>query len=45
MRQDAGLLGLAYHSLFMGEDTDEAETAAIHFGQAIELITQYLTKK
>jgi hypothetical protein len=38
-------VGRAYQELFAGEDTDEAEAAGQHFGQAIELITQYLTKK
>jgi hypothetical protein len=39
------VLGNCYHSLLMGQDTDEAEAAARHFGQALECITQFLTKQ
>ncbi len=32
--------GDAYHQLFMGRDTDEAEAAAQHLGIAIEVFLQ-----
>lgn len=40
LRGDADVRGDAYHQLFMGRDTDEAETAAQHFGNAIEIFLQ-----
>lgn len=45
LRADAGALGDAYHQLFLGRDTDEAEAAAWHFAQAQELQIQSMTKK
>lgn len=45
LRKDAGALGDAYHQLAMGRDTDEAEAAAWHFGQFVELQIQHLSGK
>lgn len=33
-------LGDAYHQLFMGRDTDEAEAAACHLAYGIEIYLQ-----
>lgn len=45
LRANAGALGNAYHELFMGRDTDEAEAAAWHFGQFVELQIKHLGGK
>ena len=44
MRGDAAFAGRGLHELFMGEDTVEAEAAAIEFAGVLSLIRQYLTK-
>ncbi len=35
-------LGDAYHRLFMGQDSEEAEAAALHLGETLERIRRYL---
>ena len=37
LRGDSDYRGDAYHQLFMGRDTDEAEAAAQHLGTAVEI--------
>lgn len=43
LRADTAALGDAYHQLFMGRDTDEAEAAAGHLGVMVELARRFLT--
>ncbi len=40
LRGDSDFRGDAYQQLFAGRDTDEAEAAAQHFGNAIEIFLQ-----
>lgn len=40
LRADTAKLGEAYHQLFMGRDTDEAEMAARHLSIAMEIQLQ-----
>ena len=40
LRADLGKLGDAYHQLFMGHDTDQAEMAARHLAMSVELQLQ-----
>ncbi len=40
LRGDADVRGDAYQQLLMGRDTDEAEAAAQHLGNAIEVFLQ-----
>lgn len=39
------LAGRCYHDLFRGEDTDEAEAAAQHMAEVMEMIKRSLTKR
>jgi len=36
---------LCYQDLFAGNETDEANAAAWHMAQALELVIQFLAKK
>jgi len=45
LRADAARLGEAYHDLFMGRDTDEAEAAAHHLALFTEATLQSLGVK
>ncbi len=45
LRGDSAYRGDAYQQLFAGRDTDEAEAAAQHLGDAIEIFIQTNTKK
>lgn len=40
LRADDDYRGDAYQQLFMGRDTDEAEAAAQHLGNAVEIFLQ-----
>ncbi len=45
LRAHPALLGQAYHDLFMGRDTDEAEAAAHHLAMFTEYTLQSLGVK
>ena len=44
LRGDFARLGDAYHQLFMGKDTDEAELAARHMAKVLEGLHQKFWK-
>jgi hypothetical protein len=45
LRADPARLGDAYHELFMGRDTDEAEAAARHLALFVECSLQTMGVK
>jgi hypothetical protein len=45
LRGDSNFRGDAFHQLFMGRDTDEAEAAANMLGTAIWILTQQNVKE
>lgn len=45
LRGDSEYRGDAYQQLLMGLDTDDAQAAAQHLGDAIEIFIQANTKK
>lgn len=44
LRGDAEFRGDAFHQLFMGRDTDEAEAAAWFLGDAVRVFLEINTK-